>query len=96
MTHKNVGLSWGSKMYANQPDLIKMIATITDEYRDAAVKHVDYLAQLQRTKAKTPLNQIQGIFVDDKGWASEEEMLKDMANFRRARLAKSVSELGTH
>lgn len=81
----------GNIIYANQPDLTQMIATLTDEYRDAAVKYVEYLAQLQRAKAKTTLNQIQGIFADDKGCASEEEMLKDMANFRRARLAKYVS-----
>ena len=79
-------------MYANQPDLTQIIATLTDEYRNAAVKYVEYLAQLQRAKAKTTLNQIQGIFADDKGWASEEEMLKDMADFRWTRLAISVND----
>lgn len=35
--------------------------------------------------AKATLAKIQKIFADDKGWASEEEMLSDLAKFRRSR-----------
>ena len=35
--------------------------------------------------AKATLAKIQKIFEDDKGWASEQEMLADLAKFRRSR-----------
>lgn len=34
---------------------------------------------------KTTIREIQDLFTYDKGWASEEEMLADMAAFRRKR-----------
>ncbi len=75
-------------MYTKQTDLMEMIASLTEEYRISVVNYVEYLAHLQKTKAKTTLHQIQEMFIEDKGWASEDEMLADMANFRRERLAK--------
>jgi hypothetical protein len=38
--------------------------------------------------AKSVLSEIQGMFAEDKGWASEDEMLKDLAGFRRERVAQ--------
>ena len=38
--------------------------------------------------AKAVLGKIQDLFVDDKGWDSEEEMLEDMARFRQERIAE--------
>jgi len=35
--------------------------------------------------AKSILEKIQKIFEKDKGWASEQEMLADLAEFRRSR-----------
>ena len=35
--------------------------------------------------AKATLAKIQKIFADDKGWASEQEMISDLAKFRRSR-----------
>ena len=75
-------------MPAVKNDITQMIAALTDEYRIAAVKYIEFLSQAQKTKAKATLGEIQGIFTNDKGWESEEEMLLDMANFRRERLAK--------
>ena len=73
-------------MYAQSKDLSNMIAALADEYRIAAIKYVEYLSQEQKNKAKDTLYQIQSSFANDKGWSSEEEMLSDMANFRRERL----------
>jgi len=36
-------------------------------------------------KAKATLAKIQKIFAEDKGWASEQEMISDLAKFRRFR-----------
>lgn len=75
-------------MFAQKTDLAQMIAMLNDEYRIAAVKYVEYLVQAQKIKAKDTLHQIQDIFADDKGWSSEDEMIADMAKFRRERLAR--------
>ena len=75
-------------MFAQKTDFAQMIAMLNDEYRIAAVKYVEYLVQAQKIKAKGTLHQIQAVFADDKGWNSEQEMIADMANFRRERLAR--------
>lgn len=75
-------------MPAVKKDITQMVATLTDEYRIAAIKYIEFLSQAQKMKAKTTLGEIQGIFANDKGWKSEKEMLSDMADFRRERLAK--------
>lgn len=38
-------------------------------------------------EAKAVLEKIQDLFVDDKGWDSEEQMLEDLAKFRQERIA---------
>jgi len=60
---------------------------------------MEYLLKLMRLKqqnetanekgisAKAVLGKIQDMFAEDKGWATEDEMLKDLAGFRRERVA---------
>lgn len=60
---------------------------------------MEYLLKLMRLRqqnetaydksasAKAVLGKIQGMFAEDKGWASEDEMLEDLAGFRRERVA---------
>lgn len=60
---------------------------------------MEYLLKLMRVRqqnevtykknalAKDVLGEIQGLFAKDKGWDSEDEMLKDLAGFRRERVA---------
>ena len=61
---------------------------------------MEYLLKLMRLRqqndsakekgasAKAVFSEIQGMFADDKGWDSEDEMLKDLAGFRRERVAQ--------
>ena len=61
---------------------------------------MEYLLKLMRLRqqnesakekgasAKAVLGDIQDIFAEDKGWASEDEMLKDLAGFRRERVGQ--------
>ena len=61
---------------------------------------MEYLLKLMRLRqqnesakekgaaAKAVLSEIQGMFAEDKGWTSEDEMLKDLAGFRRERVAQ--------
>lgn len=60
---------------------------------------MEYLLKLMRLRqqnettseksvsAKAVLGKIQGMFAEDKGWTTEDEMLKDLAGFRRERVA---------
>ena len=60
---------------------------------------MEYLLKLMRLRqqkesaneksasAKAVFEKIQGIFAEDKGWATEDEMLVDLAGFRRERVA---------
>ena len=45
-------------------------------------------AKEKGASAKAVFSEIQGMFADDKGWDSEDEMLKDLAGFRRERVAQ--------
>lgn len=42
-------------------------------------------ADEKNASAKAILGKIQGMFAEDKGWSSEDEMLEDLAGFRRER-----------
>ena len=75
-------------MYSENVDLAQVIATFTAEYRIAAIKYIEYLAQAQKSKAKATLHEIQSMFSDNKGWNNESEMLEDMAKFRRVSFSK--------
>ena len=75
-------------MYAQTADITKMIASLTDNNRAAAMKYIEYLSQTQKAEAENTLRKIQSIFADNKGWRSEKEMLTDMATFRRERISK--------
>ena len=60
---------------------------------------MEYLLKLMRLRqqnesateksasAKAVLGKIQSMFVEDKGWISEDKMLEDLAGFRRERVA---------
>lgn len=61
-----------------------------EEYYNAAIHYIQFLSvtrkQMEAEKSKAALAEIQGMFADDKRWDSEEDMLSDMAEFRRSRL----------
>lgn len=42
----------------------------------------------EKKSDRRTLKEIQAMFEDDKGWDSEEEMIADMARFRRERMSK--------
>lgn len=60
-----------------------------EDYR-LAITFLQYLSDMKKKKkakeSKEILSQIQGLFSDDKGWGSEEQMLADMAAFRKKRM----------
>lgn len=67
-----------------------LLENLEEEDYNAAIRYIEYLSAVRKKsnidKSKQSLNEIQKIFAEDKGWFSEEEMLEEMANFRRDRM----------
>ena len=68
----------------------ELLSTLETEDYNTAISFIQFLS-LSRKKEKeekslAALKEIQNIFSDDKTWSSEDEMLKEMAEFRRERL----------
>lgn len=67
-----------------------MLDNLEEEDYRAAISFIEYLSSARRKKraeeSEKILSEIQNIFEDDKGWDSEESMIKDMAVFRRERM----------
>ena len=67
-----------------------LLNTLEAEDYNSVISYIRFLSDSRKKdKAKKRLEalaEIQSMFVEDKGWDSEESMLADMANFRRERL----------
>ncbi len=70
------GLSYAEQLYVMEY-LLKLMR----------LRQQNETANDKSASAKDVLERIQGMFVEDKGWASENEMLEDLAGFRRERVA---------
>ena len=70
------GLSYAEQLYVMEY-LLKLMR----------LRQQNESAKEKATSAKAVFSEIQDIFAEDKGWASEDEMLKDLAGFRRERVA---------
>lgn len=67
-----------------------LLNTLEIEDYNAAISYIQYLSASRKKekaeKSLSALSAIQSMFAEDKGWDNEEEMLADMAEFRRGRL----------
>lgn len=67
-----------------------LLNTLEAEDYNSVISYIRFLSDSRKKdKAKKSLEalaEIQSMFVEDKGWNSEESMLADMADFRRERL----------
>ena len=67
-----------------------ILEDLEEEDYNTAIQFIQFLADTRKKKkainSKKILAEIQDIFQDDKGWESEEAMLKDMASFRKERI----------
>ena len=70
------GLSYAEQLYVMEY-LLKLMR----------LKQQNELATEKSASAKAVFGKIQSMFAEDKGWTSEDEMLKDLAGFRRERVA---------
>lgn len=69
-----------------------MLDGLEEDDLKAAVRFIEYFSDSRKKKkaqeSKALISEIQGIFADDKGWESEEDMVEDMAAFRRERMGR--------
>ncbi|MBR1742657.1 MAG: hypothetical protein IJ733_12485 [Lachnospiraceae bacterium] len=68
-------------------DLLK---NLEEEDYNAAISFIRYLSDSRKKdrqqKDRRIFEEINGMFEKDKGWESEEAMLRDMAEFRKERM----------
>ena len=79
----------------NALQLNQMLASLNNEDLKKAISYIEFLSE-QRAKAEADRNEriiheIQELIGNDKGRDSEEEMIKDMAEFRRNRMLENNS-----
>ncbi len=82
----------------NALELNRMIAGLNNEDLKKAISYIEFLYE-QRQKAEADRNgrimrEIQALIGNDKGWDSEEDMIKDMAEFRRSRMSENPRCIG--
>ena len=79
----------------NALELNRLLAGLNNEDLRKAISYVEFLYdQRQKTDADRNgriMREIQALIGDDKGWDSEEEMIKDVAEFRRSRMLENLS-----
>lgn len=70
----------------------ELLNTLETEDYNSIISYIQFLSDSRKkNKVRKSLNalaEIQDMFAEDKGWSSEEEMLADMAEFRRERMKK--------
>jgi hypothetical protein len=66
-----------------------MLNSLDEEDYNTAVSFIQYLSYTRKNKKATDsqniLSEIQNMFSGDKGWDSEDDMIADMAAFRKER-----------
>ena len=67
-----------------------LLNTLEDEDYQMAVNYIQFLSYSRKKvkvkKAEEVMDQIQPLIESEKGWESEEDMLADMAAFRKERM----------
>ncbi len=66
--------------------IAKLYDTLTQSAQQEVDDFIMYLVQKQKNDIRATFDEINAMFKDDKGWASEEEMIADLAEFRKSRL----------
>ena len=77
-------------MTATTAVINEMLDTLEADDYTAAIRYIEFLSVSRKREksreSKKILEEIQQMFSDDKGWNSEDEMLAEMAEFRKERM----------
>lgn len=72
-----------------------MLNTLEEEDYEMAINYIQFLYESRKKervkKAAKAMDEFQSILGGDTGWDSEEEMLADMARFRKERIAMNIN-----
>lgn len=67
-----------------------MLNTLDEEDYKMAISYIQFLSDSRKKekvkKAEEAMDKFQSLIGEDRGWSSEEEMLADMAKFRREQM----------
>lgn len=67
-----------------------MLNNLEEEDYNTVINFIEYLSAARKQKRTqesiAALSEIQSMFTDNKGWTSEEDMIADMAAFRKERM----------
>lgn len=67
-----------------------LLENLEEEDYEMAISFIQYLSDKRKKKraseSREIMEKIQNIFAGDKGWDSEEQMIQDMAAFRKERI----------
>lgn len=67
-----------------------MLNSLDEEEYQMVIRFIEFLSankkKMKQEKNEILLGQIQDMLKEDNGWKTEENMLKEMADFRKARL----------
>ena len=79
----------------NALELNRLLSGLNNDDLRKAISYVEFLYD-QRQKAEAGRNErimreINALIGDDKGWVSEDEMIKDLAESRRSRMLENIS-----
>ncbi len=70
-------------------DAVQMLKNLDSADYESAVNYIIFLTDSKKKrkaeKSIEALQEMNALFADDKGWNSEEEMIRDMAEFRKSR-----------
>lgn len=67
-----------------------MLSGLSDNSRNSAYDYIRYLWEREgpqrQERAREAFEQVDAMIGDNKGWDSEEDMIRDLAEFRRSRM----------
>ena len=74
-------------------EISSLLAGLNEEDYAHAISYIRYLYANRKTAEKNErlMRGIRELIGDDKGWNSEEEMIEDLAAFRRSRMLENIS-----
>ncbi len=68
----------------------ELLDTLEEQDYDTVIDFIQFLSNKRKTEkinqSSKVLSEIQSMFSEDKGWDSEDSMIRDMAAFRRERM----------
>lgn len=90
MVYYNKKVEGGNPMAPKAVVVNELLDTLEEQDYDTVIDFIQFLSNKRKTekinKSSKILSEIQSMFSEDKGWDSEDSMIRDMAAFRKERM----------